>query len=275
MLGAPIRIFRRVGYCFGRQSVYQSFADRSKAVLLRFAAEPGKGRLFGRRGAVHGVRIKALTHPVYVRRGTSDFLVLRDIFEDGEYEQVGMYSLPAEANVLDLGGNIGMSVLYFAGLCPRSRLIVVEPDSANMEMLRRNCAALTEARRLTAVRAFVAAGDGEAEIDRTDEAWGFKKSDGPVGAAAETVPCVSIPTLLERAKWDHIDLMKCDVEGAERELFADCGAWIHKVRNLIVETHPPYSPEALYADLKRAGWNYDVVYANPYTPSPRIFLSRV
>jgi FkbM family methyltransferase len=275
MMSAPMRLCRRISYCFGSESVYPSFADRTKAVLLRFAAEPRKGHLLGKQGSIYSMNLKQLTHPVFVRRGTSDFLVLRDIFEDGEYEQVGLYTLPAEATILDLGGNIGMSVLYFAGLCPQSKLIVVEPDQDNFAMLARNCAPLSDAGRLTAVRAFVAANDGEAGIDRSDDAWGFKKTEGPVAGDAETVPCVSIPTLLARAKWDHIDLMKCDVEGAERELFADCGAWIHRVRNLIVETHPPYTPEDLFADLKRVGWDYKVVYQNPYTPSPRIFLTRV
>src|SRR5690349_8296389 len=98
MMSAPIRLCRRVAYCFGSESVYPSLADRTKAVLLRFAAEPRKGRMFGRKGsAVYSMNLKQLAHPVYVRRGTSDFLVLRDIFEDGEYEQVGLYTLPADA----------------------------------------------------------------------------------------------------------------------------------------------------------------------------------
>ena len=125
----------------------------------------------------------------------------------------------------------------------------------------------------TTMKLFVAANDGQAGIDRSDDAWGFKKTEGP--ATGETVPCVSIPSLLAKAKWDRIDLMKCDVEGTEKELFADCAAWIHKVKHLIVETHPPYTPENLFADLKKVGWEYKFVYTNLYTPSPRIFLSRV
>lgn len=38
-----------------------------------------------------------------------------------------------------------------------------------------------------------------------------------------------------------IDLVKCDIEGAETEVFADGSAWICRVRFLIVELqlHPP------------------------------------
>ena len=36
-------------------------------------------------------------------------------------------------------------------------------------------------------------------------------------------------------------MLKCDVEGAERALFADCAAWIGRVRTLAVETHDGYT----------------------------------
>ena len=48
-MSAPMRLCRRISYCFGSESVYPSFADRTKAVLLRFAAEPRKGHLLGKR----------------------------------------------------------------------------------------------------------------------------------------------------------------------------------------------------------------------------------
>src|SRR5258708_4656128 len=115
MFGAPVRLYRRTIYCFGRESIYPAFMDRVKAVLLRLAAEPGRGALLRGSGKTYSVRVKNLSCPIYVRRGTSDFLVLRDIFEDGEYEQAELFDLPADAKILDMGGNIGMSVLYFAG----------------------------------------------------------------------------------------------------------------------------------------------------------------
>jgi FkbM family methyltransferase len=274
MISASVRFFRRAAYCFGSESIYKGFSNSMKGVWLRIAAEPRKGHLMGGKGKTYSVQLRDLKSPVYVRRGTSDFLVLRDIFEDAEYGEVKLFELPPDSNILDLGGNIGMSVLYFGGLCPQSKLIGVEPDPGNFAMMQQNCKDLTDAKRATLVQAFVAANDGQAGIDRSDDAWGFKKTEGPT-TTGETVPCVSIPSLLAKAGWDHIDLMKCDVEGTEKELFADCDAWIHKVKHLIVETHPPYQPDDLFAALARVGWEYKVVYQNLYTPSPRIFLSRI
>ncbi|HEY7120810.1 MAG TPA: FkbM family methyltransferase [Tepidisphaeraceae bacterium] len=273
---APARLLRRLAYCFGPDSAYRGLSDKYKAFVLRFAAEPRAGRPPGGNGKTATMRLKSLDTLVHVRRATSDFLVLRDIFEDGEYEQSALFNLPADATILDLGANIGLSVLYFATLCPQSRFIAVEPDAGNVAMTRLNCRNLIDAGRATIVQAFVASTDGHAAIDRTDDAWGFKKSDGTTTstAPAESISCISIPSLLRQSGWDRIDLLKCDVEGTEAELFVDCREWIGKVRHLIVETHPPYTPDRLFDDLKRGGWDYTTVYTNLYTPSPRIFLSR-
>ena len=35
--------------------------------------------------------------------------------------------------------------------------------------------------------------------------------------------------------------------------------WIGRVEHLIVETHPPYGPDALFADLRANGWEFDVL----------------
>jgi hypothetical protein len=36
---------------------------------------------------------------------------------------------------------------------------------------------------------------------------------------------------------EHIDLLKIDIEGAEKEVFRDASAWIDNVRMLVVELH--------------------------------------
>src|SRR5438874_12773231 len=131
MISASMRFFRRAAYCFGSESIYKGFSNSMKGVFLRMAAEPRKGHLMGGKGKTYSVRLRDLPSPVYVRRGTSDFLVLRDIFEDGEYEEAKLFNLPPDARILDMGGNIGMSVLYFSRLCPQSQLIGVYPDPDN------------------------------------------------------------------------------------------------------------------------------------------------
>ena len=51
--------------------------------------------------------------------------------------------------------------------------------------------------------------------------------------------------------------MKCDIEGAERELFARCRPWIHRVRNLLIEIHGDYTADVLLKDLIANGAFFD------------------
>ena len=60
---------------------------------------------------------------------------------------------------------------------------------------------------------------------------------------AGPIRCVSVSGVMRQMGWDRIDLLKMDIEGAEREVFGP-GAqeWIHKVGVLVVELHEGFSP---------------------------------
>jgi hypothetical protein len=44
-------------------------------------------------------------------------------------------------------------------------------------------------------------------------------------------------TLLREHGVDRVDVLKVDIEGAEKEVFASCSSWIDRVGVLIVEFH--------------------------------------
>ena len=85
------------------------------------------------------------------------------------------------------------------------------------------------------------------------------------------IQCLSIGGVMRQMGWDRIDLLKMDIEGAEREVFGP-GAkeWIHKIGVLVVELHEGVSPgctvklfEALHGTnftLKWRGENLVVLF---------------
>ncbi|HEV7298776.1 MAG TPA: FkbM family methyltransferase [Tepidisphaeraceae bacterium] len=238
----------------------------------------------------HGLRLasKGLTDPgsgivrlglselrgqVVLRQGTTDFLVVREIFELGCYDPMHRMNLPRDARVLDLGGNVGLAARFIDTICPQGRFVCVEPDRQNVEQLRINCQPMIDANRLTIVEGFAGATDGVAAIDRSGGAWGFRKSDSTNGDGADGVPVYSIPTLLVQHGFDRVDLLKCDVEGSEAEIFADCRSWIGRVKNLFVETHQPYTLERLYADLRSKGVAFKVIDERQRTKVGTTFLT--
>ncbi|MCP6036985.1 FkbM family methyltransferase, partial [Klebsiella pneumoniae] len=44
--------------------------------------------------------------------------------------------------IIDCGANIGCSALFFAREFPAAKLVAVEPERNNVEMIRKNCASL-------------------------------------------------------------------------------------------------------------------------------------
>lgn len=246
-LKIAVEVFRS---WWARRSQFASTREALRAIALRFwSLRSLRGRTT--RECV-ALRLAGVERPVYLRRGTLDIIVLEEIFLNREYGPAAA-AIEAEApRLLDLGGNIGLASRFFDEELPGVKIVVVEPDAGNHTVLRKNCARLLEEGRLTAREAFVAAESGAAGIHRGDEPVGYRIDHE--AADGEQIECVTVPTLLDEAGFDRVDLLKCDIEGAEAELFAACGEWIHRVDQLVVETHAPYGLEQLEADLAAAGW---------------------
>ena len=76
------------------------------------------------------------------------------------------------------------------------------------------------------------------------------------------------------ATGQKIDLLKCDIEGAERELFEDCRSWIAQVNAIVIELHPPYTLTDLLVALKRGGADFQVAVHVHQKLCPVVLLNR-
>src|SRR5215831_9793537 len=87
---------------------------------------PGRGRV---------VRVRpAGDHPVYLRLGTSDFLVLLELEGGGDYARVLSPEFGECRRIADLGANIGLSVRYWQRRFPGVQVVAVEPDAENLAL---------------------------------------------------------------------------------------------------------------------------------------------
>lgn len=217
------------------------------------------------RRSLRRVRLVGGSAPYAVRLGTTDLDVLTEVYFRGEYEEVARLNLGASPLIVDLGSNIGLSVRFWKECWPDAEIVAVEPDPGNAAVCRANAAAAPG----PAVKVFevcVAGRPREVQLDRTRGEWGFSILDG-AGApghgdpsAGPSVEAVTLEDLLRRAAIDpgrRIDLLKCDIEGAEREVFAHCRPWIDRVAAAVVELHAPYTRAHLLQDLERAGGGFE------------------
>lgn len=231
------------------------------------------------RNKVTAVRVVGVPDPLYVRLGTSDWLVVEELFALDEYAPLIKRKLAGVRTVVDLGANVGYSLRLWEAVFPSAVLIAVEPDAENVEMCRRNAARSREQGRLRLVQACVAGRSREVCLDRSGGAWGYSMQEvdtiaSKVPGDVEAVPAMTLPEILSDVGLDPsvpIDLLKCDIEGSEKEVFADCASWIGRVRNMVVEVHGAYTADQFLDDLRRAGGRFEL-YGTITDPSHAVLF---
>jgi FkbM family methyltransferase len=224
-----------------------SLADLGRLLRVRLSLTP-VGRAVAPRSGEGVVNLRGVG-PVIVRNGTSDVFVVSELLDGDSYDGLLLHA-PADAQlVLDLGANTGIVSRWLLAHFPNAQVIAVEPDPETCAALRRN---LARQARATVVEAAVGGSSGRASMSGARGAIGRRIDVGETGS----VEVLTVPEVLARAGVGDdatIDIVKCDVEGAERGLFASCGDWIGRVRTLAVETHDGYTVADVAADIAGAG----------------------
>ena len=174
----------------------------------------------------------------------------REIFLEEIYR---FRSAPPAPVILDLGANIGLSVLFFKKQHPEAKIIAYEADPYLFGLLRENLAG----NRAGAAELYnQAVWDGDGILNfRGDHADGGSVVEDSAAGGIE-VPAVDIRTILR--PFDRIDYLKIDIEGAENRVIPAAGELLKKVENIFVEYHSPRNrPQelaALLAVLESAGF---------------------
>ena len=181
------------------------------------------------------------------RKDTSDEGVIVQVLKNGDYnfgrlrrasELSKLYSQLTGAGrvplIIDAGANIGASAVYFAASFPEARVIAIEPERSNFELLAANTTGLPVECR----HAAVAASPGTLNVaDPGEGFWGYRTSS-EVDKATCPVDCVTINEIYEsNAQATAPFIVKIDIEGSERELFASNTEWVGRTPVIIIELH--------------------------------------
>src|SRR5271156_5524154 len=95
-----------------------------------------RARLLGRPAQV-AVEVPGVLHPVYLRMRTTDVASCGEILIKRQYDwDFGS----APRTIIDAGANIGLTSIFYANKYPGARIIAIEPEASNYQMLVQNTA---------------------------------------------------------------------------------------------------------------------------------------
>jgi FkbM family methyltransferase len=201
---------------------------------------------------------------VELRKNSTDWKVFEEIFLERIYDRHAA-AIPRgwePAVLIDVGANVGLSAIALAEILRPEFIVAVEPGAGSFAMLNRNLRLAGLADRAATVQAFAGAGRGFAKLlDSGYGAWGMRMGPAasrgiPVmtiadvislagsalaeGAVAESAPGGSARARAPDKEQARKVILKCDIEGSERQLFEHLRMWDRLVDFVILELHTEF-----------------------------------
>jgi FkbM family methyltransferase len=134
--------------------------------------------------------------------------------------------------ILDCGSNIGLAALYFKSIYPMSELHCFEPDPNNFSLLKINISKNNCINFHLHQKAIWKDNNGIPFIAMSSEGSRIAEEGIEQNLIMDT-QCFS--ELLNQ--FEKIDLLKLDIEGAEKTVLLEEGISFHNVDNLFIEYH--------------------------------------
>ena len=181
-----------------------------------------------------------------------DFGLFRDILLRRCYWPEDAFVPRAGDVVIDLGANVGAFSVLAAKRMGTGRVLALEAQEYEHEMLVRNVAL-----------------NGVGDI--VTPLLGFAGSGGLFGGNDDSRRVVDLDAIVRQHGVQEIALLKVDIEGSEFALFEAPRPWMRLVRRVAMEVHPPYGDvDALCARLRGEGFSLRLRPSS--TPASAVYL---
>lgn len=196
-----------------------------------------------KKGAGFSIQAPFFRNPVYLRDNFSDPAIFRQVFLEQQYKLDEILSIDAK-RIIDAGANIGCASLYFSTIFPNAEIVAIEPEGENFQLLQKNTA---NYKNVTCKNAALWDKNEMLSITNPESlSAGFMVEQTEENA----IEGLTISQVLEEQNWNTIDIVKIDIEGAEKEVFLANTDWLKKAKVLIVELHDRYKEGCTKAFFK-------------------------
>lgn len=177
----------------------------------------------------------------YLRVYTYDMMLFHDIMlnDDNEYDINYTDLLGATPKwVMDAGANIGLFTRYINRIYENVHFTIIEPEEDNYNVLEKNMSSVHFANIIKGALwknsdiLYIEGSDCGSVGYRVDE---IKDTSDVLG---EGIQGYSMLEIMKKYNVDEWDIVKIDIEGSEREVFAaEDTSWLNKTRMVIIELH--------------------------------------
>lgn len=196
-----------------------------------------------RRGSTSLVSMVYAGQRCWLRLNSTDPLVWYSVFIQQDYGA----ELPFHPQtIVDAGAYTGLSSIYFAHRYPDATILAIEPDPENFDLLVKNVEAWP---RIQPIHAALWRTDSSVRVIPTcDGQWASLVCDDDtvVSLSRSPIPTpikgISVEGLMSQFGLDAIDLMKIDIEGAEKDVFSAPATWVRDVGAIFIELHDRFRP---------------------------------
>jgi FkbM family methyltransferase len=212
---------RRLGHLFSE------FAILSRLAGARAVAALSSKILVGTPENI-SVSLPGIALPIVLRLRTSDARVCKEVLLDHEYSTAVNFS---PRIIVDAGANCGLTSIFNANQFPDARIWAIEPEPSNYAALLAN---VRNYANIAAIQAALWGDNGEAKVFAP---WPkLRRESGFAVKSGRGCRAVTVPALMREIGVDSIDILKVDIEGAERNvslrLASQSGAACHLTARL-------------------------------------------
>lgn len=188
---------------------------------------------------------------VHLRNDCSDLDLARSVLVERAYDiswvpQAGtrlskryldILSAGRKPVVINAGGYIGLSALWFAREWPDAQVVSVEPAASNLELLHRNLAGRPGHSIVEA-----ALGSATGKVALSDDADGCAIQSE---RSRDGIEIVTVDDAIAVVPDGEPFVCSIDIEGFEKDLFAANTDWIDRFALIIIEPHDWREPGAI------------------------------
>jgi|SRR5690606_20033578 len=177
------------------------------------------------------ISLYGIKNPINLRKEEkSDLEVFKQVFIEKQYD-LNHYKKPK--TIIDAGANIGLFSVLVKNRFPDSKLISIEPDPENFEMVQKNLKGYENTQLLN--KGLWSKDVKLRILDETAAKWGIRVVEDQENGK---IDAICIDSIMQEFGLESIDLLKMDVEGSEKEIFSNnYENWLPKVKILVIELH--------------------------------------